>query len=177
MRLKLLLAAAAAAMTLTGCAADVDVSEKSYLRAAAVDGDKITLSFFAEEDEVLTVTAASPDEAKSAAELATGKQIFTGYTELIVLGDCDSRETLSFMLREWKVSPSCIVACPKGSGEKLLAERTAEELEGAVKAAQKQELAGECDVITALGGLLNGKGTANVPMLSEKGFCGTAELR
>lgn len=171
-----LLAAAAAAMTLTGCAADVDVSKKSYLRAAAVDGESITFSFFAEEDEVMTVTADSPEKAKSAAELAAGKEIFTGYTELIVLGDCDSRETLSFMLREWKVSPSCIVACPKGSGEELLSARTAEELEGAVKAAQKQELAGECDVITALGGLLNGKGTVDVPILSEKGFCGTVAL-
>ena len=131
-----------AAGLLTGCASDGNVSDKSYLRAAVIGADSVTMSFFSEEDEPVTVSVDSPEEARSAAELSGGKKIFTGYTELVILDGCDSADTLGFMLNEWKVSPSCIVACPRGSGAELLSTRTAEELEGAVRVAQEQELLG-----------------------------------
>ena len=165
-----------AAGLLTGCASDGNVSDKSYLRAAVIGRDSVTLAFFSEEDEPVTVSADSPEEARSAAELSGGKKLFTGYTELIVLDGCDSAETLDFMLNEWKVSPSCIVACPRGSGAELLSARKAEELEGAVKVAQEQELLGRCDIVTVLGGLL-GSGTADVPELSRDGYVGKSTIR
>lgn len=168
--------AALGMLLLTGCASGGKVSDRSYLRAAAVDGNKITLSFFSDESEVLTVEAASPEEAKTAAELASGKTIFTGYTELIVLNGDDSADTLEYMLNEWKVSPSCITAAAEDSGGEILHERTAEELEGAVRIAQEQGLAGSCDIITVLTGLLNGGG-AVVPELSPEGFIGTVILK
>ena len=165
-----------AAGLLTGCASDGNVSDKSYLRAAVIGADSVTMSFFSEEDEPVTVSADSPEEARSAAELSGGKKIFTGYTELIVLDGCDSADTLGFMLNEWKVSPSCIVACPRGSGAELLSMRTAEELEGAVRVAQEQELLGRCDIVTVLGGLLGSDRSAEVPELSRDGFIGTVYI-
>ncbi|MDO4864732.1 MAG: hypothetical protein Q4A05_11235 [Ruminococcus sp.] len=166
-----------AAGLLTGCASDGSVSNKSYLRAAVIGRDSVTLAFFSEEDEVVTVAADSPEAARTAAELAGGHSIFTGYTELIILDGCDSAATLDFMLNEWRVSPSCIVACPVGDGAALLADRGADELEGAVKVAQSQELIGRCDIVTVLGGLLGDGKAAEVPALSREGFVGTSEIR
>ncbi len=166
-----------AAGLLTGCASDGNVSDKSYLRAAVIGADSVTMSFFSEEDEPVTVSVDSPEEARSAAELSGGKKIFTGYTELIVLDGCDSADTLGFMLNEWKVSPSCIVACPRGSGAELLSTRTAEELEGAVRVAQEQELLGRCDIVTVLGGLLGSDRSAEVPELSRDGYVGKKSIQ
>lgn len=164
-----------AAGLLASCASDGNVSDKSYLRVAVIGADSVTMSFFSEEDEVVTVSADSPEEALSAAELRGGKKIFTGYTELVLLDGCDCTDTLERMLREWKVSPSCIVACPRGNGAEFLAARTAEELEGAVRVAQEQELIGRCDIVTVLGELL-GSGSAEVPELSRDGFIGTVYI-
>lgn len=175
MKFKLIAASAALAM-LTGCAADGKVSDKSYLRAAAIDGNVVTLSFFSDEDENITVAANDLSQAKTAAELRAGKEVFTGYTELIVLGDDNNADTLSFILKEWKVSPECIIAGSSISGETLLSERPPEELEGAVRSAQKHGLAGKCDIVTVLGRLLQ-NGSAEVPELSREGFCGTSEIR
>ncbi len=166
-----------AAGLLTGCASDGNVSDKSYLRAAVIGADSVTMSFFSEEDEPVTVSADSPEEACSAAELSGGKKIFTGYTELVILDGCDSADTLGFMLNEWKVSPSCIVACPRDSGAELLSTRTAEELEGAVRVAQEQELLGRCDIVTVLGGLLGRDGAAEVPELSRDGYVGKKSIQ
>ena len=166
-----------AAGLLTGCASDGNVSDKSYLRAAVIGADSVTMSFFSEEDEPVTVSVDSPEEARSAAELSGGKKIFTGYTELIVLDGCDSADTLGFMRNEWKVSPSCIVACPRGSGAELLSTRTAEELEGAVRVAQEQELLGRCDIVTVLGGLLGSDRSAEVPELSRDGYVGKKSIQ
>lgn len=168
------IAALSALITLTGCASDGKVNDKNYLRAAAVDGNRVTMSFFS--DENVTVTAGSLSEAKTSAELRTGKEIFTGYTELIVIDSENCADVLTYILSEWKVSPECIVAESDISGEKLLNERTPEELEGAVRAAQKHSLTGKCDIVTVLGSLLK-NGTAEVPEISGDGFSGKVTLK
>ena len=172
MKLKLLLLLIPAVM-LTGCASDGNVSNKRYLRAVSVGRDTVTLSFFPDGSDNVTVSADSPAEARISAELGGGRKIFTGYTELVILDGCDNTAALEFMLHEWKVSPSCIIACPEGSGDELLAGSSAEALEGAVKLAQEQELVGRCDIVTVLGGLLTGDRRAEVPELSDSGFSGT----
>ena len=93
------IAALSALITLTGCASDGKVNDKNYLRAAAVDGNRVTMSFFS--DENVTVTAGSLSEAKTSAELRTGKEIFTGYTELIVIDSESCADVLTYILSEW----------------------------------------------------------------------------
>ena len=107
---KILAAFASAALLMTGCGGSSGhVYERSYLRTLYIDGSDdttLTLSFFAEEDAPITVSAKDTDSARKLAELKTGKKIFTGFTELIVLGNCRDRDTLDFLLNEWKISPS-----------------------------------------------------------------------
>lgn len=164
-------------ITLTGCSSHGNVSTKAYLRAAALDGNKLTLAFYSEEQETVTVTADNPAEAKKIAELSIGMEIFTGHTELIMLKNRDNLETLDYILHEWKVSPSCMIAQPEYNGRTVLALTDPENLTGSIRTAQKQELAPECDIITVLGGLLGENESAEVAELSEKGFCGVAEIK
>lgn len=162
---------------LTGCSSHGNVNDKAYLRAAAIDGDRVTFSFYSEEDKVISVNVRNPEKAKSAAELAMGKEIFTGHTELVVAGDCDILEVLDNMLHEWKVSPSCRVAEAKTSGEELLNSRSAEELADVIDTAHEKGLAPKCDIITVLSGLLGENELAEVAEFSDNGFCGTAEIK
>lgn len=164
-------------ITLTGCSSHGNVSTKAYLRAAALDGNKLTLAFYSEEQEAITVTADNPAQAKKIAELSIGKEIFTGHTELILLKNCDNLKTLDFMLHEWKLSPSCMIAQPEYNGRMILAQAQPENLTGSIRTAQKQNISPECDIITVLSGLLGENESAEVAELSEKGFCGVMEIK
>lgn len=163
-------------ITLTSCSSYGNVSTKAYLRALALDGNKLTLAFY-EEQDAITVTADNLEEAKKIAELSIGKKIFTGHTELVLLKNCDNLEILDFMLHEWKLSPSCMIAQPKYNGRTVLAMADPESLTGSIKIAQQQELAPDCDIITIIGELLGDDNTAEVAELSEKGFYGVTEIK
>lgn len=138
------------AVFLTGCSSNGRVNEKAYLRAASLDGDRMTFVFYSEDDETVSVSAEAPEDAKKKAEIAVGKEIFTGHTELLILNDCDNSPVLEYMLHKWNVSPSCMVVRDKKNGEKMLRERSVEDLTGAVRCAQKQGLAPECSIIDVL---------------------------
>lgn len=148
--MKMVLPVFLAATLLTGCSSNGRVNEKAYLRAASLDDDRITFVFYSEDDETVSVSAESPNDAKKKAEIAVGKEIFTGHTELVILNNCDDSTVLEFMLHKWNVSPSCMVVRDEKNGEKLLRERSVDDLIGAVKCAQKQGLAPECSIIDVL---------------------------
>jgi len=155
---------------LTGCASSGRVHDKDYLRAVSISGDErkeLTLSFFSEDKESVSVSGEDIDSAIEAAELVTGKSVFTGYTELIILGDCNCTEVLSYLLNKWKVSPSCLVAYSR-NGALLLRDKDAEQLEGAVKEAAEQGKVRNSDIITVLGKLLNDS-EAELPELHKSG--------
>lgn len=148
--MKKIIIAFCAVMTLTGCSSDGRVNEKAYLRAAALDGDRMTFVFYSEDDSAVTITADTPETAKSQAELAVGKEIFTGHTELILLNDCDNREILDYLLHKWKLSPSCMVVLDEKNGERLLTEKKVENLTGALKCAHEQGIAPEYGIVEVL---------------------------
>lgn len=168
--------AAAALCCLTGCASTGLVHDKNYVRAAAVDtsdGVTVTFAFFADQEPV-SVTGDSVDDALEAAQLRTGKQLFTGYTELIILNTESAAGILEHMLEDWKVSPSCAVAyC--ANGEKLLLNEPPEVLRGSLSEAVRMNIAPECDIVTVLEKLLN-SGEAEVITLTDHGASGTAAV-
>lgn len=151
---------------LTGCSTGIDVNEMAYVRAAAVDGNNFTFSFYLDE-QVVSVSADSVETAESAAELTLGKEIFTGHTELVILNECDKREILEYMLREWKVPPSCRVANAENAGE-ILNVRKAEEIVGVLETSEKKGLTGKCDIVTVLGNFLDDK-NGDLPRLTDEG--------
>lgn len=151
---------------LTGCSTGIDVNEMAYVRAAAVEGDNVTFSFYLDE-EVLSLSADTIEDAKSAAELALGKKIFTGHTELVILGQENERDILEFMLSQWKVPPACRVAHTENVGE-ILKNRKAEEIVGVLKRGEEKGFTEKCDIVTVLGNFLNG-GSGDLPMLTEEG--------
>ncbi|MCR4795612.1 MULTISPECIES: hypothetical protein [Ruminococcus] len=159
-------------MLFTGCASG-KIHQRSYLRAAAVSGERggeLVLAFF-DDDTAVEASGEDTDAAQRAAELKNGKPVFTGYTELIIIDGTDCRERLVHMLTDWKVSPSCMVIyC--GNGGTLLKEWDTEKLIGAAKQAVEQGIAPECDVITVLGKLCIGH-TAEIAELYADGTAGS----
>ncbi len=151
---------------LTGCSTGTDVNEMAYVRAAAIEGDKVILSFYLDE-EVLSISTDTLENAKSAAELALGKEIFTGHTELIILGQENERDILEFMLNQWKVPPACRVAYAESSRE-ILKNRKAEEIVGVLKRAEEKDFTEKCDIVTVLGKILNGE-NGYLPLLTDEG--------
>ena len=143
------------------------IHEKSYLRAVAVEDGaerKLSLVFFSEEDAV-TVSGRDTDEARENAELKTGRAVFTGYTELIIVDGKNCRGLLEYMLKEWRVSPSCRVVCGDSG---LLLECGAEELIGRAGQAEKKGIAPDCGIVRVLGELYS-KGCASVAELRGDG--------
>lgn len=164
--------------SLTGCAATGLVHDKHYLRAVSITGGdetELTMTFFTDDKKVVTAKGKDISTAMKNAEVLTGKPIFTGYTELVVLSGCEYEDTLEFMLNDWKVSPSCIVA-HSDDGSKALENGDAETLTGSVKRARDQGKAPECDIITVLGDLLDEKSSAEIAELYENGTVGTYKI-
>ncbi len=151
---------------LTGCNTGIDVNEMAYVRAAAVGGDRVTFSFYLDE-EVLSLSADNIEDAKSAAELALGKEIFTGHTELVILEQGNEQKILEFMLNQWKVPPACRVAYAEKVGD-ILKNRKAEEIVGVLKRAEEKRLTEKCDIVTVLGKILNGE-SGDLPVLTDDG--------
>lgn len=166
---KLLMLLIFSAVLLTGCSSRGNVNEKAYLRAVAVDGGAVTFVFFNEDEGTVAVPLGDPEKAKPAAELAIGKEIFTGHTEIVLLGDCDREEVLEYILKQWRVSPSCMAAESDGSGEVILKARNPEQLTGIIEQAQKKGIVPSCDIITVLGRILDGE-PENIPLLSVYGL-------
>ncbi|HOO07778.1 MAG TPA: hypothetical protein PLY43_02255 [Ruminococcus sp.] len=160
---------AAVAALLTGCSPE-RIQDRAYLRSAAVDSGKVTFEFF--EGEPMTVPAEDLAEALREAELASGRKIYTGYTELIVLGNCPAKSVLGEMLTVWRVSPECIVLGSSGSAGELLTEATGELLEGSAKLAAGRGDSPESGIITVLSQLLSEKNTAELPLADSRGVCG-----
>lgn len=154
--------------TFTGCESDGRVHDKNYLRAVSVNEKSITLSFFNNNGKYITIDTNDLDFAKESAEIYTGKKIFTGYTEMIVVDDKNNIDILEFMLKKWNVSPSCIVAYSKD--QKNIFENDIERLTGSIKNAVRQKKAPECDIITVMSRLLSENHSAQIAEISENGI-------
>jgi len=159
---------------LTGCESSGRVHDKNYLRAVEIDGDKITMCFFGENTKPVKVKAENPVSAVEKAELITGKQIFTGYTEMIAIKECDTVTTLENMLHHLKVSPSCYVV--RTQVKDIFSENSAEVLEGSVKNALLDGFASDCDIITVMGNLLDPRIKTEIPEINSKGFIGNTVI-
>ncbi|MBR4627680.1 MAG: hypothetical protein IKO47_08285 [Ruminococcus sp.] len=150
------------------------VHNKSYLRAAVIScGDEVslTLAFFQEDSGTVTAHGKDIASAIDAAELCTGRKIFTGFTELVIVSGSSPAGTLEYVFEEWKVSPSCLVAAGSNASGLLTAD-SAERLHGSVEEASGQGIVPDCDIVTVLGSLLN-KGSAEVAELGENGVTGS----
>lgn len=172
---KLILSGIFILFTFTGCESNGRVHDKNYLRAVSVTGDTqktVTFTFFNNDGRYITTSGKDINEAKEIAEIRTGKKIFTGYTEMIVLDGNNSIETLEFMLHKWKVSPSCIIAHSGDENGENIFSSSIERLSGSVRQSVKQGQIPECDIITVMSRLLDENHTADVAEITSDGVTG-----
>lgn len=171
-----IVACAASGILLTGCASTKQVIDRNYLRAISITekgGSSAAFSFYDEKIEYFVSSGIDIPETRTLAELKYGKAIFTGHTELIILGDCDFEKTLEILLNEWKVSPSCLVVYGGDYALNALDEFNSEMLSLSVKTAIAQKKVPECDIVTVLSGLLSDKQTAEVAYINKDGISGS----
>lgn len=164
------------AVMLTGCKSSDRVHDKNYVRALAVAGSdekKAVFDFYDEESEPYFSAAEDFDKLRENAELELGKTLFTGHTELIILGNCDFTASLEFLLNEWKVSTSCLVVYIDEKEWYNITEGETDVLADSVRKAVKQGKSPECDIVTVLSGLLSEEGFAEIPLTDGKGVDGT----
>lgn len=170
--MKRILAVIVSAFFLTGCS-DGNISQREYVRAVLADKSGTSLAFYSGEE--IFSSEKNPQEVCGEAEIHLGKSIFTGHTELIVLGECDFRETLENMLMEWKVPPTCIVAYAGDNAAYTLSENAERDAQS-VRQAEEKGLTEECNITDVLGKLIR-EGKASVPVIGENGFAGTAVIK
>lgn len=161
------------ALSLTGCSSAGHLQDKDILCAASIGSGYVTMEFFTDE-KCLTLQTDDISAVPDAAGIAAGRVMLTGHTSLIILSRKSSMDALISALRNWKVSPECIIAV---SDHQLLNGNDAQRLIGSVRRAQEQGRAPDCDIVTVLGGLLSCERSAEVPVLCSDGFCGTALLK
>lgn len=179
MRFSGILAMSAAVILCTGCSGAEQVHDKNYVRAVAVAGDDAkaaVFAFYGDNEEPIAAVGDNLDELRSEAELNTGKSLFTGHTELVVLGECDYSATLEYLLNEWKVSPSCLVVYGGPYAAYALKNFDAEKLTDAVRKAIEQGKVPECDIVTVLSSFLNGDKSAEIALIGENGIDGKIKL-
>lgn len=172
---KLILSGMLILFTFTGCESNGRVHDKNYLRAVSVTGETqktVTFTFFNKDGKYITTSGKDINEAKEIAEIYTGKKIFTGYTEMIVLDGQNSMETLEFMLHKWKVSPSCIITHSGDETGEDIFSSSIEKLSGSVRMSIKQGKIPECDIITVMSKLLDENHTAQVAEITSDGVTG-----
>ncbi len=176
MKVYRLLAAVVGAVMLTGCKSSDRVHDKNYVRALAVaenDGKTAVFDFYDEESEPYSAKGEDFDKLRENTELGLGKTLFTGHTELILLGDCDFTASLEFLLNEWKVSPSCLVVYSDEKEWYNIEKGDTDVLADSVRKAVKQGRSPECDIVTVLSGLLSEEGFAEIPLADSDGLDGT----
>lgn len=154
------------------CESNGRVHDKNYLRAVSISGKDektVTFTFFSKDGKYITTSGKDITSAKKIAEIRTGRKILTGYTEMILIDDFNSIDTLDFMLHNWKVSPSCIVAYAGENSEEIFGNSTVERLCGSVHNAVKQGKAPKCDIITVLSRLLGDEKSAEIAEINSDG--------
>ena len=137
-----------ASLFLTGCASTGLVHDKRYVRYAGFGGGRLTLAFFS-DDDIITAEGEDIRSALKNAELQTGKPIVTGFAEMVMTDKNNSRDILADMLKEWKVSPSCM-AVYSNDPEYTMKNSDLPLLEGRLKEEVKQGKAHKCDIVTVL---------------------------
>jgi len=155
---------------LCGCTYQ-EVQEKVYLRGMSVSGNDIktvSMNFYNEDYSPSKTENKNFEGILEDAEVISGKSIFTGHTEVIVLGECDYTETLRFMLEEWKVSPSCLIVYGGEDSGNIIANSDSGKLADAVRTAVKQKKIPENDIITILSSLLKNN-QAEIPAITSDG--------
>ena len=175
MKRMILLPAAAGLMMMTAGCASEQVLDKHYVRAAAIMGAEQKTAVFAFYDEKTKPCGDSGEglnQICKKSELKLGKSLFTGHTELVILGECDYEAVLEELLNEWRVSPSCLIAFGGDDSGKLLEEYDPERLADSIEHAVDQGEAEKCDIVTVLSGLLGDENSAEIPVLGESGFVG-----
>ncbi len=168
-----LITACAFSTALTGCITETtEVRERAYVQTMVVSESyglkELILYPFADMGEVMYGMGGTVSAAVEDAAVSTGKEIFSGHTELICISSPVLTKELEECLNHYRISPSCQImylhklSLPEGTDTTLLTDSIA--MEG-----EKGKIP-YTDLFTVLSEIKNSDSSCLMPVLSEQGF-------
>lgn len=153
---------------LCGCSHKTEVREKGFVRTIGCNADKtqsVAVQLYGEKD-ILTGTGGTMFTAIEDAETTQGKTLFTGHLELLVQTPDKIRETLSIMIKNNRISPSCsFLIAPAGAVETIKSHEE-EELSNLIKSTDRKGKIVKKNISAVLNDLLEEDSMAAVPLLN-----------
>lgn len=165
--MKRILTAATLTVLLCGCSHKTEVRDKGFVKAIgcdAADERSAAVRLYGQED-VIEGSGKTFFAAIDNAETAQGKTLFTGHLELLVLSPGDIRDTLSVMIKNNRVSPSCaLLMTPDKAAEAV---QDSEDLTELLESSSRKGKISKKNISVVLSDLLEEDALAAVPILND----------
>lgn len=153
---KRLLAGIMLLLCLSGCESE-SVSQRLYLQSIRIRGNapvSLTMQAFDSEKQFSASGETIPEAIRNG-EITQGKRIFTGHTELLLIGEGFSKEGAEHLLLEQGLSPGCSVMY----GNTFAPEAALQSL----RMSERQGMQTKTELSTALQEWMGAGGTALLP--------------
>ncbi|MGN0621876.1 MAG: Ger(x)C family spore germination C-terminal domain-containing protein [Porcipelethomonas sp.] len=163
-----------AIMLLNGCSNESEVRNMSFVQTIGTDisedGMKnAALRLYGSED-ILTGKGKTIFSAVENAETAQDKSLFSGHTELFVSGEGDFMESLELLIKNNRISPSCMFACTDEKAEDILSGPDGASLSGLIESGSRNGSVLRRNISDVLDDMLGSDGMAAVPVVNSSGL-------
>lgn len=156
-------------LLMCGCSHKTEVRNKGFVRTIGCDSGRsqsAALMLYGEE-EALLGSGSTIYSAIENAETTQGKSLFTGHLELLVLNKGDIKDTLSVMIKNNRISPSCYLMLTPDSAVNAVKQRSEGELSDILASGSRKGKIVKKDISSVLDDLLEADAMAAVPILKN----------
>lgn len=158
-----------AMILLCGCSHKTEVRDKGFVRIIGCDsGEELyaAVRLYGEEDTISgkgsTIFSAVED-----AETTQGKTLFTGHLETLVLNQGNIKDTLSVMIKNNRISPSCALLLTPESAADTVQKGDENTIPDALKSNSRKGKISKKNISAVLNDLLEEDCAAAVPVISK----------
>ncbi len=159
---------------LSGCSHEDEVRNMSFVKTigsdVSEDGSRTAVIQLYDSEDILTGNGKTIFSAVQNAETAQGKALFNGHTELFLAGEGAIEDSLTLLIKNNRISPSCTFVCTDESTEDIISEDTDAALSGLLDSSSRKGLILKRSISEALDDMLGEDGMAAVPMVNGGGL-------
>lgn len=165
---KLILTALCTLM-LCGCTDNTEVRDRGFVRTIGCDGGSVknvSVRMYGGEN-VLSGQGGTIFSAVENAETTQKKNLFIGHLELLLLTPDETRDTLSVMIKNNRISPSCSLVIVPENAAAAVSQYKEEELPDLLSGSSRKGKIAEKNISAVLNDLFEEDGMAAVPVLNS----------
>lgn len=164
------IAAVSAAMTLLcGCSHKTEVRDKGFVRIIGCDSGEeqyAAVRLYGEKDAV-SGKGSTIFSAVENAETTQGKTLFTGHLETLVLNQGNIKDTLSVMIKNNRISPSCALLLTPESAADTVQKDDENTIQETLKSNSRKGKISKKNISAVLNDLLEEDSAAATPVISK----------